>query len=506
MAGSSAKTGAAKTGGASTSASASASGSTQRSSSSTANPNAKFLGGIAPKTTARTDADCSAITIVCELKDREDLKKNHKKSYQMLKSECEKGIAEKFDFHKYEELMEDKKDGLKSISSTIEKRNALFRHFLKNGMDNVFRSIPEEMIDDAGEWVPRSSKGMIDLETNHTDTTLDNVKKAVSWQNKRGPLYYVENNDWSETAILNSCEEGLKLKLIEDLEKLNYIERGGPTAFMIMMKYILSASEESMTGIIEQFKKMKLTDIPGENVRTASTIISNIHGILEANNALPSDFKSRVFKFFSHCTTKEFVTNVEQMKGYDRSNIKMYTVENILTEVVNDYSSKSGSGLWEAKITTKGQNSGFSANADGLMCFNCGELGHMIKDCPKPIDESAIAARKKIIYGDSNRRGKYDKKTSTKSNNDKDKKDDKGDKDSKSSCPKNPKRQPPKTGESHEKEIDGETLSWCGKCGRWGNHKTADHKTKEELQKAKENKTTEEQASGSFAGATALNF
>ena len=293
------------------------------------------------------------------------------------------------------------------------------------------------------------------------------------------------------------------MKLIEDLEKLGYLERGGPTAYMIMMKYILSASEESMQGITEQFKSMKLTDIPGEDVRKAATIIRNIHGILETNNALPNDFKTQVFNIFTHCSTKEFVQSVEQMKGYNKSKIRVYSIEDILKELVDDYSSKSGAGQWEAKNTTKGQNSGFTAKTDGLMCFNCGELGHMVKDCPHSIDETAIAARKKIVYGDSERRDKRDKWNKNKDKSSKDNKDK--DKESKPTKPKNPKRQPPKNGESHEKEFDGETLLWCGKCGRWGNHKTADHKTKEELQKAKETKT-DEQASGSFAGATALNF
>ena len=75
----------------------------------------KFLGGEAPETTARTIADCDAITITCELKDREDLKANNPKAYLTLKSQCEEGIEEKFEFHDFSELTINKQERLRRL-------------------------------------------------------------------------------------------------------------------------------------------------------------------------------------------------------------------------------------------------------------------------------------------------------------------------------------------------------------------------------------------------------
>ena len=52
---------------------------------------------------------------------------------------------------------------------------------------------------------------------------------------------------------------------------------------------------------------------------------------------------------------------------------------------------------------TKGQNSGFTASNGGrdmskIQCLSCGEFGHMMKDCPKPIDQEAVELRKKLIF------------------------------------------------------------------------------------------------------------
>ena len=101
--------------------------------------------------------------------------------------------------------------------------------------------------------------------------------------------------------------------------------------------------------------------------------------------------------------------------------------------------------------------------------------------------------------------GKYDKKGDD--NDDSKKKEGGKESEKKGGVPKiNPRKQPPKSVELHEKQLNGKTIHWCGTCGRWGNHKTADHKSKEELEKEKENNSDSSNQQGSFAGATALNF
>ena len=386
--------------------------STASTTTTTPSPLAKFLGGENPATTARTENDCDDIIIACAPKDRETLKQNNLKTYLLLQDQCKKGLTAKFKFHTFSELTE--KNSLHEVSSTISLCNDLFRELEKRGMKDVF-GIPEEMIFDTASntWSPRSSSKVVQLQTEYSNQSLANVRNAVSWQNRLGPSYYVENNSWSETMILDSCEAPLRAKILEDLEKCPKLERGGPTAFFIMMKHIISTSSESLRSLLAQFQKAKLTDIAGENVLTAVTYIRNLHTLLKDNDMVPKDFDQTIFDFMSHSTCSEFVDHVNDIKGYIKAQLKTYTVDEYLKSFEDEYTSKLSSGKWTAKDTKQGQNSTFTANNGGnhdtssIMCFNCGGLGHMIKDCPLPLDQAKIDARKKLMFGNR------EKKTST---------------------------------------------------------------------------------------------
>ena len=104
---------------------------------------------------------------------------------------------------------------------------------------------------------------------------------------------------------------------------------------------------------------------------------------------------------------------------------------------------------------------------DNMMCLNYGKFGHKVKDCPEPINKETIAKRKKLLFkakegnqtGNGNGKGRRGK--------------DGGNSGSEKN--KDPKRQPPKNGEEHEKTFDGKKFNWCGKCGRWTNHRTKEH-------------------------------
>ena len=95
------------------------------------------------------------------------------------------------------------------------------------------------------------------------------------------------------------------------------------------------------------------------------------------------------------------------------------------------------------------QSTGTSNNRS---CFRCGSKDHLIKDCPQSASSSATKP--------------------------------------------NPKTIPPKEGEKHTKLIDDVLHKWCSKCdenGLWravdrGGHYTSEHKTREQLQKARESR------------------
>ena len=121
----------------------------------------------------------------------------------------------------------------------------------------------------------------------------------------------MENLVWSESAILNSCAERLKLKINGQIDKIPMMQRGGPVSFKIMMTYVLSTSNEALRAFIARLGVLKLTDFDGENVIQACTFIENLSIILRDNKMVPKDFDESVHKMFKESTCPEFVKVVE---------------------------------------------------------------------------------------------------------------------------------------------------------------------------------------------------
>jgi hypothetical protein len=468
-----------------------------------------FLGGATPRTNRRTDDELIGDAITIRKTARETLKTNDLKGYQKLQESCVRGLDTKFDFIK---PLDSKVtvEQLTQITSTVQKIKTFKKRLISHDMIDVF-TIPKRMVRTLlnNEWQPDQTQGTFNLlEEHRTLPSLDSLFKANKYFQEYGASYHVENVQWSGELLLNSCSQALKMKILESTDHLSEAEKGGPTYFGVMIEKVIATSEIAMRGVIKMLESMKLTDYPGEDVNKCASCIRGGVTLLAEHNALPIDHIRLVLSIFSHCSTKGFVTLVQGLKTAITLKWKKHDLEEILRILETDYNERIQSHLeedtWEAKATKSNQESTFLLNSN-FICFNCGGF-HLLKDCTLPKDESAIAARKKIILG--NRKTDVDGKANSG-----------GSKDDKSDKPTNPKKIPPKTGESHEKEFDGTTLHWCGKCGRWTNHKTADHKSREELANKNEGeKKEEEKASvnlvqeedptqgGFIGGATALNF
>ena len=144
-----------------------------------------------------------------------------------------------------------------------------------------------------------------------------------------------------------------------------------------------------------------MTDFDGENVNNACTFIENMSIMLRDNNMTPKDFNESVFKVFMCSTCPKFVKLVEQIESNMRFGIKTYETTEYLSILEEEYTTKLSAGTWPAKSTKTGKNASFGAFKEGgkdmsnILCLNCMEPGHMVKDCPKPIDRRAIAENKK---------------------------------------------------------------------------------------------------------------
>lgn len=446
-----------------------------------------FLGGNAVRQTARNDDDLIATASTCAKTDRATLKTTDKKSYEKLKEAC----CSKLSNATFELIKPiDSKTAasqLKEVTSVVAKVNALKKRLRSDDTIDVF-TIPKEMNlnTTTNHYEPSTTSSAIDLLADYRATDLDNVKRATAWYARYGQDYHTENVVWSGELILRSCSESLRLKIIESVAQFEEAEKGGPTYFYILMEKMIATSQTALRGLVIVLNNTTLKDFGGENVFDCASFFRAAAVLLRDNSMLPTDMMNIAFTTFGSSSCPEFNSLVSGLKTAVDLKLKEYSLEQVLQLLEGEYNDKIGSNKWPAKDTKANQESSFTAGT-GVICFNCGGF-HTLDQCPKPLDDDAIAKRKQIMFGNTksgngnngSNKGSHGKKNGGSNN--------KGDKKKGNSGSTPAYKIPPKSGEAHEKELNGKKVQWCGKCGRWGNHPTANHKSKEQIKKEKEEK------------------
>ena len=121
-----------------------------------------------------------------------------------------------------------------------------------------------------------------------------------------------------------------------------------------------------------------------------------------AHERTPKDINLLIFRVFESSTTSEFTDHVKSVQSTLETsqlfgqNNKM-TPEQIITAFENKYSDLLGQDQWVAKITTDSPSAFNAETSSAKICFNCGDLGHIVPECPKPRDENAIQQRRSIL-------------------------------------------------------------------------------------------------------------
>ena len=201
----------------------------------------------------------------------------------------------------------------------------------------------------------------IDLFTSYGDVSLETVKKASTFYQRRGQTYHVQNLLWSGTNILNSCDKEL-LKKIEELIIGYPIEhKTGPVFFKLMMGMVQASSALTMRVSTQQLEALSIKDFDGESVISYASIMRGVVEQLKNNNAVPRDYVQLIADGLKKTSTEDFASYISLLLYAHTSGIKLLTEEALLNEAEKMYMDVYARGKWDSGTGKDKQDSVFFA-------------------------------------------------------------------------------------------------------------------------------------------------
>jgi len=122
--------------------------------------------------------------------------------------------------------------------------------------------------------VPSRDAKKIDLFKCYNEVNLKTVVQNAQVYKETGQEWHLENSDWSAAKVLNSCEDELRAKIVEDAASVPSHLHTGPVIFkLMMMMRIMFASREAVRSIEAKLEKLSLKDFNVENVSNMASWI-----------------------------------------------------------------------------------------------------------------------------------------------------------------------------------------------------------------------------------------
>jgi hypothetical protein len=247
-----------------------------------------------------------------------------------------------------------------------------------------------------------------DLTEHYSSISEVEVAQSCEWYRKYTVKnYYRENLQLITDFLENNCTENLWEKCVEAHDEYPIEQKGGPLMFSIMMRLLMSHSDNAVQYLINSVKNLQIRNFEGENVSKVVSLIRGAYKRLKIITKVPEEFPQWVLQVLQTSMVDSFnesfahlQRNIEVVDTLlaGRTIPKYPPIENTLQVAQLRYMEMLGTGKWTG-LTTKANQSSFVAQQGtekkNVTCWNCGIEGHGLKQCTRALNQTMIEQRRK---------------------------------------------------------------------------------------------------------------
>ena len=304
-------------------------------------------------------------------------------------------------------------DKLKQLNSLQTQLKLLRAHMQNYDILDVFTIVvPSDVMK-----TPILTDYYFDLLRDYAKLDDSVVANSCAWYNMWVREAYVqENMAYTYTLLQNNTTESLWNKCLEEYEEYAPSQQGGPLMFFLIIRRIQSNSETAIEHLKKQIKNLKLRDLPGENVDTVVSLIKTTYQALEnastpEHTYIPEDFPQTVLKVLQTSSVRRFNDAFDREETQVRHEANKFggrpqwpPLNQILNLATNTYHEMQAENTWNVSSQSKkraylgstpsGSGASSAPKRFKLLCWNCGEEGHGLRDCKEDRNEANIEKNK----------------------------------------------------------------------------------------------------------------
>ena len=103
------------------------------------------------------------------------------------------------------------------------------------------------------------------------------VRHTMKFKRYFGQEYDLQDLQWSQELIENSCDKDLRNKIPEKLKEIPSDKHGGALYYFLMIELIQVDTDNAIRSLTTKLSNLDIAALEGENVMRACSLIRGVH-------------------------------------------------------------------------------------------------------------------------------------------------------------------------------------------------------------------------------------